>query len=183
MPSATRPLLCLDSNVFLAVMFPEATSVLRDEVRGAERVLRALERGDITAVTSVMALAEIHWVFMREEKPGFHVARATLETRFRDHLTIVAVDGDLAVASAGHRRRYYGRTNPFSYNDGIFLATGLRTGPAALLTTDPHLLRVSEMPVRRPSEFPFPFETGPGTPPARIQEPRAPFRRRRRRRR
>ena len=154
MPTGTRLRLCLDSNVFLAVIVPEATKAAREDTRGAERVLRALERGEIAAVTSVMALAEIRWVFARERKPGFDVARAALEGGFRDHLVILPVDADLAVASAGYRRQYYSKTNPFSYNDGIFLATGIRAGATALLTTDPHLLHVVEMAVRRPSDFP-----------------------------
>ena len=77
MPIGTRPTLCLDSNVFLAVIVPEVTKASRDDIRGAERALRALEKGEILAVTSVMALAEIRWVFAREQKPGFDVARAS----------------------------------------------------------------------------------------------------------
>jgi predicted nucleic acid-binding protein len=154
MPIGTRLRLCLDSNVFLAVLLPEATKASQDDIRGAERVVRALERGEISVVTSVMALAEIRWVFAREDKPGFDVARATLEGGFHNHLTILPVDGDLAVASAVHRRRYYSKANPFSYNDGIFLATGIRAGATALLTTDPHLLQVVEIPAHRPANFP-----------------------------
>ena len=154
MPTGTSRRLCLDSSVFLAVIVPEATKAAREEVRGAERVLRALERGEIGAVTSVMALAEIRWVFARERKPGFDVARATLEAGFRGHLEILPVDSDLAVASAAYRQRYYSKANPFSYNDGIFLATAVRIGAAALLTTDPHLLHVAEMPAHRPADFP-----------------------------
>jgi predicted nucleic acid-binding protein len=154
MPSATRPTLCLDSNVFLAVIVPEATKASQEDVRGAERTLRALERGEISAVTSVMALAEMRWVFAREQKPGFDVARATLEGGFHGHLTILPVDADLAVASATYRRRYYSKASPFSYNDGIFLATGIRARATALLTTDTHLLHVAEMAAHRPTDFP-----------------------------
>lgn len=154
MPTGTRPVLCLDSNVFLAVIVPEVTKAPREDIRGSERALRALETGEISAVTSVMALAEIRWVFAREDKPGFDVARATLEGGFHGHLTILPVDADLAVASAAHRRRYYSKANSFSYNDGIFLATGIRTGATALLSTDPHLLRVAEIAAHRPADFP-----------------------------
>ncbi len=154
MPTGTRPILCLDSNVFLAVIVPEVTKAPQEDIRGSERALRALETGEISAVTSVMALAEIRWVFAREGRPGFDVARATLEGGFHNHLTILPVDGDLAVASAVYRRRYYSKANPFSYNDGLFLATGVRTGATALLTTDPHLLRVVEIAAHRPADFP-----------------------------
>jgi len=145
---------CLDSNVFLAVMVPEATKAPADDIRGAERLLRAIERGAITAVTSVMVLAEVRWVFAREQKPGFDVARATLESGFGDHLEILVVDGDIAVASAGYRRQYYSKASPFSDNDGIFLATGVRAAARALFTTDPHLLQITEITALRPREFP-----------------------------
>lgn len=153
-PTAIKSRFCLDSNVFLAVIIPEATSAPRDDIRGAERLLRALQKGEIAAVTSVMALAEIRWVFEREEKPGFDIARATLEDGLAEHLTVLPVDADLAVRSAIHRRRYYSKSNPFSYNDGIFLATALRASASTLVTTDPHLLHVSEISARRPSAFP-----------------------------
>ena len=135
-------------------MVPEATKAPAEDIRGAERLLRAVERGAITAVTSVMVLAEVRWVFAREQKPSFDVARATLESGFGDHLILRAVDGDLAVASAGYRRQYYSKASPFSYNDGIFLATGVRTRARALFTTDPHLLQTTEMTALRPREFP-----------------------------
>ena len=154
MPAATRPKLCLDSNVFIAVMLPETTKASQDDIRGADRLLRSLHKGEVTAITSVMALAEVRWVFDREQKPGFDIARATLETGFSGHLSILQVDTDLAVASAIYRRRYYSKSNPFSYNDGIFLATAVRDGATALVTTDPHLLGASEVPVYRPSGFP-----------------------------
>ena len=154
MPAATRPKLCLDSNVFIAVMLPETTKASQDDIRGADRLLGSLHKGEVTAITSVMALAEVRWVFDREQKPGFDIARATLESGFAGHLSILQVDTDLAVASAIYRRRYYSRSNPFSYNDGIFLATAVRGGAAALVTTDPHLLGASEVPAYRPRAFP-----------------------------
>lgn len=154
MPTGTRARLCLDSSVFLAVILPEVTKAPRDDIQGAERLLQALQEGEIVAVTSVMALAEIRWVFDREQKPGFDIARATLEDGFADHLIIFPVDADLAVGSATYRRRYYSKRNPFSYNDGIFLATAMRGGVGALVTTDPHLLHVSEVPAHRPRDFP-----------------------------
>ncbi|MBI4736136.1 MAG: PIN domain-containing protein [candidate division NC10 bacterium] len=145
--------------MFLAVIVPEVTRAPRDDIRASERLLRALQKGEIVAFTSVMALAEIRWVFEREKKPGFDIVRATLEDGFAGHLTILPVDADLAVMSAIHRRRYYSRNNPFSYNDGIFLATALRTGTSALVTTDPHLLHVSEVSALRPSAFPSELHT------------------------
>jgi len=153
-PIVTRPRLCLDSNVFLAVIVPDATRASREDIRGAERILESLKRGEIAAVTSVMALAEIRWVFDREQKTGFDMARAALEQGFARQLDILPVDADLAVASAVYRRRYYSKTEPFSYNDGIILATAIQSGAGGLVTTDPHLLGVTEIPTFRPSSFP-----------------------------
>lgn len=153
MPNEDKALYCLDSNIFLAVMLPEATKAPKEEIQGAASVLQALEAGRISAVTSVMALAEIRWVFSREERDGFDIAKATLEGGFEDRLTLLTVDADIAVASARFRSRYYSRTNPFSYNDGIFLATALRARAWALITTDRHLLSVSEIRAIRPSQF------------------------------
>lgn len=153
MKSETEPFLCLDSNVFLAVILPEATRAPKEEIQGAVEILEALKAGTIVAVTSVMTLAEICWVFNREEKPGFDIARATLESGFDGRLTLLPVDSDLAVAAARFRSRYYSKTNPFSYNDGIILATALRAQAQGLITTDRHLLSVSEVAAFRPSEF------------------------------
>jgi predicted nucleic acid-binding protein len=154
-PIVARPRLCLDSNVFLAVIVPDATRASREDVRGAERLLESLKKGEIAAVTSVMALAEIRWVFDREQKSGFDMARAALEQGFAGQLDILPVDADLAVASAVYRRRYYSKTNSFSYNDGIILATAIRGGAGGLVTTDPHLLAATEIPTFRPSSFPL----------------------------
>jgi len=160
MPTGSKPTFCLDSNVFLAGIVPEVTRAPRDDIRGAERLLRALQRGEIAAVTSVMALAEIRWVFAREQKPGFEIARATLEEGFAEHLTILLVDADLAINSATFRRRYYSKSNPLSHNHGIFPATAVRAAADALVTTDPDLLHVSELSVHRPSAFPAGLRPG-----------------------
>jgi predicted nucleic acid-binding protein len=126
----------------LAVIVPAVTKSPREDVRGAERLLRALERG------------EIRWVFAREQKPGFTIARAALEDGLAGRLTLLPVDAELAIASAAYRGRYYSRSNAFSSNDGIFLATAVRSQAAVLFTTDPHLLQVSEVAARRPGAFP-----------------------------
>lgn len=45
------PLVCLDANVFLALLIPEATRAPKDEIAGAERVLRAIEEGRLHGVS------------------------------------------------------------------------------------------------------------------------------------
>jgi hypothetical protein len=39
------PLACIDANIFLAVLIPEATRAPKDEIAGAARVLKAVEEG------------------------------------------------------------------------------------------------------------------------------------------
>jgi hypothetical protein len=51
----------------------------------------------------------------------------------------------LAVHAAELRRRYYSKKNAFSYNDGLYLATGLAEHADLLITTDPHLLSIAEL--------------------------------------
>jgi hypothetical protein len=47
MPNADPPpLACLDANVFLAVLIPEATKASKVELAGVERVLKAFEKTD-----------------------------------------------------------------------------------------------------------------------------------------
>jgi predicted nucleic acid-binding protein len=51
------------------------------------------------------------------------------------------------------RRRYYAKKNAFSYNDGLYLATGLNDSVDVLITTDPHLLYVTELQTIAPSQY------------------------------
>ena len=59
----------------------------------------------------------------------------------------------LAVHAAELRRRYYSKRNAFSYNDGLYLATSLAEQAALLMTTDPHLLGVTDMNAIPPSQY------------------------------
>jgi len=64
------------------------------------------------------------------------------------------VDAGPAVDSAMYRSRYRSKTNAFSYDDGIVLATALFARAEAIVTTDPRLLGVSEIRAYRPSAVP-----------------------------
>jgi predicted nucleic acid-binding protein len=145
------PLACLDANIFLAVLIPEATKVFQIEVAGGERVLKAVEKGRLRGVSTTILFGEIRYVYLRDEKPGFEIASAAIEAEA--NLKIVPVSRSLAVHAAELRRRYYSKRNSFSYNDGLYLATGLAEQADFLITTDPHLLNVTELKAILPSQY------------------------------
>lgn len=145
------PLVCLDANIFLAVLIPEATRAPKDEVAGAERVLKALERGRLRGISTAVLLGEIRYAYLREDKPGFEIARAAIEAEA--NLRLFAVTAHLAIHAAELRRRYYSKKNVFSYNDGLYLATGLAEQADLLITTDPHLLTVGDLKTISPSQY------------------------------
>jgi predicted nucleic acid-binding protein len=150
--SADEPrLACLDANVFLAVMMPEATRAPRAEITGAERVLKALETGRLRAVSTAILLGEIRYVYLRENKQGFEIAAAAIEWEPRLRTDPVTVP--LAIHAAELRRKYYSKKNTFSYNDGLYLATAIAEQVDCLITTDPHLLSVSELRAFPPSQY------------------------------
>ena len=152
MPSADRPpLVCLDANIFLAVLIPEATKAPKEEIRGAERVLKAVEEGRLQGVSTTILLGEIRYVYLREDKGGFEIARAAIEAE--RHLRLIIITVPLAVHAAELRRRYYSKRHAFSYNDGLYLATGLAAQADLLITTDPHLLGVTDMNAIPPSQY------------------------------
>jgi len=145
------PLACLDANVFLAVLIPESTKAVREEVAGAERVLQAIETGRLRAVSTAILFGEIRYVYLREDKPGFEIARAAIETE--SNLRTVAVTALLAIRAAEFRKKYYSKRNTFSYNDGLYLATALAENAGMVITTDPHLLSVEEIRAISPSQY------------------------------
>ena len=152
MPRTDRPpLACLDANIFLAVLIPEATQAPKEEIRGATRVLKALEEGHLHGVSTTILLGEIRYVYLRENKVGFEIARAAIEVE--RHLRLLVITVPLAVHAAELRRRYYSKRNAFSYNDGLYLATGLAEQAEILITTDPHLLSVTDMNAIPPSQY------------------------------
>jgi predicted nucleic acid-binding protein len=145
------PLVCLDASVFLAVLIPEATLAPQEEIAGAGRVLKAVEEGRLLGVAPSILLGEIRYVYLREDKTGFEIAYAALEAEV--HLRTVAITVPLAIRAAEFRRKYYSKQNAFSYNDGLYLATGLRERVDFLITTDPHLLHVTDLQTLPPSQY------------------------------
>lgn len=145
------PLACLDANIFLAVLIPEATKAPKDEIAGAERVLKAVEERRLRGISTAILFGEIRYAYLREDKPGFEIARAAIESEA--NLRIMAVTVPLAIHAAELRRRYYSKRNAFSYNDGLYLATGLAEHADLLITTDPHLLAVRDLKTMPPSQY------------------------------
>jgi predicted nucleic acid-binding protein len=147
----SRPLACLDANIFLAVLIPEATRAPKDEVAGSARVLKSVEEGRLRGVSTAILLGEIRYVYLREDKAGFEIARAAIEAE--SNLRVLTITASLAIHAAELRRRYYSKRNAFSYNDGLYLATGLAELADFLITTDPHLLSVADLKTLRPSQY------------------------------
>lgn len=145
------PLVCLDANVFLAVLIPEATKAPKEEIAGAGRVLKALEEGRLQGISTAILLGEIRYVYLRENQSGFEIARAAIEAEA--NLRILSITVPLAIHAAELRRSYYSKKNAFSYNDGLYLASGLAEHADLIVTTDPHLLSVTELKSIPPSRY------------------------------
>jgi predicted nucleic acid-binding protein len=133
------------------VLIPETTRAPKDEIAGAARVLRALEDGQLRAVSTAIVLGEIRYVYLREDRAGFEIARAAIESE--NNLRVSNITVPVAIHAAELRRKYYSKKNAFSYNDGLYLATGLAEHADLLITTDPHLLSVLELKTLRPSQY------------------------------
>jgi predicted nucleic acid-binding protein len=88
-------------------------------------------------------LGEVRYVYLREDKAGFEIARAAIESE--NNIRVLDITAPLAIHAAELRRRYYSKKNAFSYNDGLYLATGLAEQADMLITTDPHLLSIIEL--------------------------------------
>ena len=149
--ASARPLACLDANVFLAALIPEATKAPKEEILGSARVLKAIEEGRLRCVSTAILLGEIRYVYLREDKAGFEIARAAIEAE--RNLRVLIITASLAIHAAELRRTYYSKKNAFSYNDGLYLATGLAERADLLITTDPHLLGARELKTMPPSQY------------------------------
>ncbi len=87
---------------------------------------------------------------MREDKPGFEIANAAIIAEA--NLRILPITAALAIHAAELRRKYYSKKNAFSYNDGLYLATSLAENAELLITTDSHLLNVTDLKTMAPSQ-------------------------------
>ena len=114
-------------------------------------MLKAVEAKRLRGISTAILLGEIRYAYLREDKPGFEIARAAIEAEV--NLRIFAVTVPLAIHAAELRRRYYSKKNVFSYNDGLYLATGIAEKVDLLITTDPHLLGARDLKTMPPSQF------------------------------
>jgi predicted nucleic acid-binding protein len=144
---------CIDACVFLNILFPTSSKAIKEDMAGSEKVVSALSDGKILGITTSIVLAEIKWVFCREEKDGFEIAYHTLTRLLRRSLTIVEITNKIAIEAAGYRCKYYSRINQFSYNDGLYLSTAVNYNVDAIISTDTHLLKVDETKTISPREF------------------------------
>jgi predicted nucleic acid-binding protein len=153
--TVTDPLvIALDSNIFLSVLLPQATKSGPENVRGAERILSALDPGVIIGITTAMTLAEIRWAFARSGQGDYLQAYHTLTTGLADRLHIISITPALAYECGALRAKYYSRSNDMSYVDALCLATALDAGASGLVSSDPHLLEVAELPAIEPKLVP-----------------------------
>jgi predicted nucleic acid-binding protein len=149
--ASSRPRACLNANIFFCCAYHRATRAPKDEIAGSARVLKAVEEGRLRGVSTAILLGEIRYVYLREDKAGFEIARAAIEAE--GNLRVLTITASLAIHAAELRRTYYSKRNAFSYNDGLYLATGLAERADLLITTDPHLLSVADLKTLRPSQY------------------------------
>ena len=76
-------LACLDANIFLAVLIPEATRAPKDEIAGAGRGFKAVEAGRLRGISTAILFGEIRYAYLREDKPGFEEKSPVLQSRPR----------------------------------------------------------------------------------------------------
>ena len=145
----------LDANVFLCILLPEATKADKENIEGSEAIIEALTKKKIQSVTSSIALSELAWAFLREEKPikEMEGGRYVLEEMLKESLEIIPVNNNIAWQAGKLRRKYYTKENMISYQDAIYLATCLNQTAKPLYTTDPHLLITEEIKVLEPKNF------------------------------
>ena len=92
------------------------------------------------------------WVESRGVESG-SVAPLGFQIEAEANLRILPITAPLAIHAAELRRRYYSKKNAFSYNDGLYLASGLAEHADLIITTDPHLLGVTELKSILPSQY------------------------------
>jgi len=141
----------VDSNIFLSNLSPHSSRVTAKTIEASRQLIVSLDQREWKALVSVVVLMEIQWVLAREKVEGFEIFEASLLTQ--SGVTLREVDLEIARMAGQFRAKYYSKTNPFSYNDGIILATAVKNKTAGIITTDPHLLKASEIRALMPDEI------------------------------
>ena len=70
----------------------------REAIAGAERVLGALEEGQLRGISTTILFGEIRYVYLRENKAGFEIACAAIEAAA--NFQAVAITVPLAIHAA-----------------------------------------------------------------------------------
>jgi predicted nucleic acid-binding protein len=117
--ASSRPLACLDANIFLAVLIPEATRAPKDETAGSASVLKAVEEGRLRGISTAILLGEIRYVYLREkDKAGFEIARAAIEAESNPRVLTITASWPFTPPSCGgstiQRRMLFRTTTAFT---------------------------------------------------------------------
>lgn len=154
-------MICLDACIIGHVIAPENSRVGTAEIAASCGLVDKIITEQIQGCSPTIMISEAKWLIARYTKetvPTEILSRAdevedllppTLGASFR----FVDVDFAVAALASDFRLEYYSKKNPFSYNDGIYLATASITGCDALVTTDKHLLATQELKVLTPAQF------------------------------
>jgi len=147
------PLITIDANIPLAIAFPHSTRMSAENIRGAERIMHALDEGRIAVIVPSIFFGEIRWVYLREGREGFEIIYHRLRTALKERFYIVGITPELAIRAAEYRGKYYSPRRAFSYNDGLYLAVAVSAGAKCLVSSDPHLMEVEEIKTIEPRDF------------------------------
>ena len=158
-----RPLslICLDAAIVGHILIPKSSRAAAQEIEASAELIRSLVDGRLSGVAPAILIAEAKWLIGRAAQ-GNHLeyiaervdeVEDLLPQSLGSNFKFVNIDMHLSSLAADYRLKYYSRTNAFSYNDGLYLATAVLQNADYLVTTDPHLLKAEEIKVITPSEF------------------------------
>ena len=154
-------MICLDACIIGHALAPENSKVEAAELMAAKELIDQVMGGGVTAVAPSILISEVKWFtgrFTKSKGRTDFMERADevedlLPQALGKALRFTDVDFAIASLAADYRLEHYSKKNPFSYNDGLYLATASIMGCDALITTDKHLLAVSDVPVFTPAGF------------------------------
>jgi len=154
-------MICLDACIIGHVIAPDISLVPVKEIEASKTLVNQIIENKLSACSTVILIAEVKWLISRVAKrkniedylERVDEAESLLPQTLGRSFKFINVDFAIAALAADYRLEHYSKKNTFSYNDGIYLATASLTGCDALITTDSHLLAVSDVPVFTPSAF------------------------------
>lgn len=128
--------LYLDANVFVFA------AVNTEEIgESARSIIRKVQLGEETAVTSALTWDEVFWAVKKHSlELAFEVSEAMLNL---PNLEIVAADKELALSALRLMRDCH-----LAPRDALHAATAIECGVDFLVTSDAHFSRVKELKVK-----------------------------------